>query len=254
MRRRLALAVLLPLIAAPAQAEEASLRAVDAESAAVAEFREAVSRAAPIGEQRWAFSVTYQDLSAAGGKSYRLRFDPRQPEGERWTPIEPAALTKEERGALAQISRNDEADDALVYERLGEQIEAARVLSVSPESAVFRIEIDEGSALGDATSALAATATLDRRSGHVAEIAVVSEKPFKPASVAKIDKLRQLQFYAPVGPAGAVLMTGSESELAGSAMFKKFSSRTRFAYSDYEAVEAPPFKRKAAATPAQSGQ
>ncbi len=212
------------------------------EAAAIAELRAAADAANAHDAQRWAFTLAYEDLTAKGGKTFKVRFDPRLAPGARWKAIEPAesALSKDERKALKKMSENDDADEALVYDDLDEAIGDAALLSLSGGDALFRISIDDPEMTQDMRAALVATARLDRAGDHVSSIEVRSTKPFKPAAIAKIEKMRQLQRYAPVGPGGVVLLVASESEAEGKAMFKSFSSKTRIAYSDFEAVDAPP--------------
>ncbi len=211
----------------------------DAE-AAKAEFVAAAEQAKARADQRWAFTLTYTDLPE--NKTYRVRFDPRLPAGERWTPIEPAAdaLSKEERKVLKNISRNDDADDGLVYDGLSDFAADAEVLRADAREAAFRIAVDDPEMAPEMKAALSATATLDRAAGHVTAIEIISTKPFKPAPVAKIEKMRQLHRFAPVGPDRLVMLVSAVSEAKGKAMFKAFDEKADMAYSDFEAVDAPP--------------
>jgi hypothetical protein len=217
------------------------------ESSIRAELVEAVAAAKTIAIQRLAFTRTLTDLAQTPHRTFTARFDPSLPAGARWTAMDPpqSALSKEERKAFETMNKDDDADAALVYEGLEKSIRDASLISLSDSEALFRILIDDPEMTDEMRDTLVATARHDRKSNHIAAIEIASTKPFKPAPVAKIEKTRQLQRYAPVGPDGAVLMIASESEAEGKAFFKKFSSQTSIAYSDFAAVDAPPRAPKA---------
>lgn len=217
------------------------------EASAYLEFKEAIGRAEAMADQRWAFTAAFEDLADQPGRVIRARFDPRKPAGERWSLITAEKLSKAEQKTFERLASNDEADDALVYDRLGESAKDARPVSVTPETAVFRLKLDDPKMSEEIRNNLTAIATFDRRAKHVSDITVSSVKAFKPAPVAKVEMMRQVQRYAPVGPDGAVLMTAAESAAKGSAMLKKFNSQTRILYSDFAKVDAEPFKRAGAA-------
>lgn len=216
--------------------------APSAADAARFEYAAALQRAKAIGEARWAFTLTYTDEVANGVKSYTLRFDPRQPAGGRWLAVDPAAekLSKDERKAFKRMSRNDDADDALVYDRLAETAAQAGLVSVDDDDAVFSIPITDPNLPEKARAALSATVRLDRKAGYVSSVEVLSKAPFKPAAIARVDSMRQSQVYAPAGPNGEILLISSQSQSAGEAMMKSFNSNVRMAYSDFEKVDAPP--------------
>lgn len=214
----------------------------DDDAAALAEFRAAVAIAEKHGADRYAFTLDFRDLSEDETRVFRVRFDPRKPSGARWSAIDPPAdqYGKDEKAAFDRMTRNDEADDALVYDGLAEAVPGAALLSATAEQAVFSIPINDPDAPKAMKEALAATAVLDRRTGHVASVEIRSLKPFKPAAPVKINAMRQLQRYEIRSPGGPALMVASESDADGSALFKSFSSKARIAYSDIEKVEAPP--------------
>ncbi|MFN0023971.1 MAG: hypothetical protein ACKVS5_08725 [Parvularculaceae bacterium] len=214
----------------------------DDSAAALAELRSAVDVATRASAQRWAFTLEYRDVSGSDARVFRVRFDPRKPAGARWSAIEPRAdqYGAEEKKAFKRMTANDDADDALVYEGLAQSLSGAKVVSVNAAQAVFSIPIADPETPAAVAEALTAQATLDRKGGHVAAVEIRSIKPFKPASVAKIKSMRQLQVYRPIAPGGPVLMHASEADAEGSAMFKAFASKARLAYSEYEAVDAGP--------------
>lgn len=213
-----------------------------ADEAAVAELKAAVERAEAHAADRYAFTLDFRDLGEGDARTFRVRFDPRQPPGARWTAIDPPAdqYGKAEKAAFARMTKNDEADDALVYDGLAKALPGARLVSANATEAVFSIPISDPDLPAAAKAALAATAVLDRSKGHVASVEVRSLKPFKPAAPVRITAMRQLQVYAAQTPGGPVLLVASESDAEGSAMFKSFSSRARLVYSSIEKVDAPP--------------
>jgi hypothetical protein len=217
-----------------------------ADEAALAEFRAAVEMAQAHAQDRYAFTLDFRDLGDKAERNFRVRFDPRKPAGARWSAIDPPQdqYGKEEKAAFARMTKNDEADDALVYEGLAGALEGATVISADAARATFAISINDPDMPQETKAALAATAVLDRKSGHVETVEIRSTRPFKPAAVAKISSMRQLQRYAVLTPGGPALMVASESDAEGSAMFKSFSSKARLAYSEIEKVDAPPRPRK----------
>jgi len=242
MRVLIALAAIA--LAAPAAANDAATESV----AVLDEVRAAVAVAEAHAAQRWAFTLDFRDLGDKTQRSFRVRFDPRKPAGARWTPVDPPAdhYGKEEKSAFARMTRNDEADDALVYEGLATALAGATLISADAGRAVISVPIDDPEVPKETKEALAATAVLDRVSGHIASVEIRSLRPFKPAAVAKITAMRQLQRYEVLTPGGPALMVASESDAEGSAMFKSFSSKARLAYSEFEAVDAPPRPAKKA--------
>lgn len=108
------------------------------------------------------------------------------------------------------------------------------------EEAIFGLTIDDGEMPADARDAIVTIARLDRKAGYVSSIETQLIRPFKRAPIAKLEKLRHLQRFAPAGPNGEVLLVEVSSEVSGSAMMKKFSSNVRIVYSDFEPVDAPP--------------
>lgn len=219
--------------AAPAPADAALARS---------EYMKAVEQAARIGAARWAFTLTYTDETEGEAKTYKLRFDPRAAAGERWTISDPAAeaLSKDERKALKRFSRNDDADDALVYDGLAESADKAELIEISETEAVFSLPVLDSRLPEKAKAAIAATARFDRKAGIVSSIEIEARESFKPAAIARIDRMRQVQHFAPVGPEGEALLVSSLSDTAGEAMLKSFSSKAQLSYSEFEKVDAPP--------------
>jgi hypothetical protein len=212
------------------------------ETAALAEFRAAVAIAEKHADDRYAFTLDFRDLSDKGERVFRVRFDPRKLSGARWSAVDPPAdqYGKEEKAAFDRMTRNDEADDSLVYEGLAETLGETRLLSADANRAIFSIPLSDPETPASVKEALAATATLDRKGGFISSVEIRSTKPFKPAAVAKIKSMRQLQRYGAPAAGGPALLVATEADAEGSAMFRDFSSKARLTYSDIEKVDAPP--------------
>jgi hypothetical protein len=218
----------------PASAEDIS-------KAAGAELRLAAEKAATLADTRFAFTATIEDRSKEGARPLTFRFDPRQPEGARWSAVSPAAdqLTKDEKKMLSGFQKRDDADESIVYDDLGESLDDAKFLSGDASFATFSLPIDDEKMPKEARSALDATLRFNREEGFVEEIRVVSKRPFKPAAVAKVERMEQLQRYAPQGESGPVTLVETHSLARGKAMMKSFDQNLVVAYSAIEAVDAP---------------
>ncbi len=210
-------------------------------------FEATVARAKNEGEQRFAFTMGYTDLAKNPDKTYVVRFDPNLPVGARFTPIDPppAALTRDERKALEKLSADNDADGALVYDGLADEIETPTIESETASAAVFRLALDGPDMAAEMRDAIEARATLDRAGGYVSEIEIRSIKPFKPAAIARIATMRQSQRFAPVGPNGLPILIEARSSVEGKAMLKSFRQDVKITYSDFVAVNAPPREKKA---------
>lgn len=211
---------------------------------ATSSLNHAIKDAEALGNQRWAFSTLYTSIEDDGNKStYRLNFDPRRDEGKRWTLIEPTeeTLSKEEKKAFRKISSADNADESLVYDSLSDRVTPDDLISESDGFAVFKGQFDDDDMPKSVRDALKMEIILDTTQHFVTKISVIAEKPFKPAPVAKVNTMQQIQTYAPVGPKGEILLTRSTSVVEGKAFFKAFSSNTITEYSDFTRVDGPAF-------------
>lgn len=215
--------------------------AEDIEKAARAELRVAAEKAATLTDARFAFTATLEEINKEGARPLSFRFDPRRPEGARWSAVSPAAnqLTKDEKKTLAGFQKRNDADESIVYDDLVESLDDAAFLSGDASVATFSLPIDDEDMPKEARSALDATLRFNRAQGFVEEVRVVSKRPFKPAAVAKVERMEQVQRYAPQGAAGPVTLVETRSFAKGKAMMKSFDQNIVVAYSAIEAVEAP---------------
>jgi hypothetical protein len=113
-------------------------------------------------------------------------------------------------------------------------------LSGDQSAATFSLEIQDDDMPKEARAALDATLRFNRTRGFVEEIRVVSKRPFKPAAIAKVERMEQSQLYAPQGDAGLVTLVEMRSIAKGKAMMKAFDQDVVVTYSAIEAVDAPP--------------
>ena len=227
-----ALAVAFALTCSAVAEEAASL---DARGAFVA----AIDVAKAEANSRWAFTMTHTDYAEDGEKIYRLRYDPRREDGERWTLLEPAleGLSKDEKKTFKNIQKNDEADDGLIYDKLDIDFDKAELTAEDEVRATFVGPITDDEMPEKMQDALVMTVTVNKPGRYVEEISLHSTEEFKPAAVAKIISFKQIQQYKPLSEGGPALMRASQSDVSGKAMLKKFNSKTETTYSDFEQVE-----------------
>lgn len=188
------------------------------------------------GDKRFAFTLDFWSENKGEELSLKLRFDPRLPEGEQWRPAEGGAkeLSKDQRKALKRFQKAENPDDALVYDKLDEELDRMTLIEENDETAIFSAPIIDDDLPPDA---LEMTITLDKKARSISRIDVRSLKPFKPAAIAKLTSMTQSQTYAPSDGEGPVLLQTSESTAIGKAMLKSFNSKTRQVYSDIEEVD-----------------
>jgi hypothetical protein len=79
--------------------------------------------------------------------------------------------------------------------------------------------------------------TLDKATGCLAAFSMKATKPFKPATIAKIDRFDMNYQLAKPTPEQIPLMAGFSTDVAGSAMFKKFSETTTIRVFDVDILE-----------------
>ncbi|WP_428407371.1 hypothetical protein [Hyphococcus sp.] len=219
------------LFAAPAFAETVG------EPASAALLMQAAKKAKDFAQQyRYAYTVDYWTSDGEKELSAKLRFDPRLEEGERWTLLSPSEddLDKKARKALKQMQKNDGGDEPILYDGLHEMIDDAELVSDTETEAVFLAQVDEEDAPKDA---LEVYITLDKAAGYVSAIELKSKQPFKPAAVAKVNSLTQIQRFSAPQDGGPALIATSEAQVEGEAMFKSFASETRQVFSEIERVE-----------------
>jgi len=206
---------------------------------AEAALQSAIDDAEAHATSRWAFTITHTDYGEDGERTFKLRFDPRRADGERWVLLEPALerLSKDEKKTLKSMQEADTPDDALIYDKLAVDIETVTLVSENETQASFLVPLIDDDMPEKMREAVEMRVTVNKPGAYVEKIELTSSKPFKPAPVAKINSFSQTQHYVQPEKGGPALLRLSESDVAGKAMFKKFASKTRTEYSDFERVE-----------------
>ena len=230
MRLRLGIVAAFIILIAPAYADEV----------AKAAFAEAIEKSKEQSSIRWAFTMTYTDKSEEDARTYKLRYDPRLEKDAQWALLDRSLdeLTKEERKTLKSMQKGDNSDDMLVYDKLKVDFDTAALLSSDAQSATYLVPLTDEEMPKNMHEAVRMEVTVNKAGAYVERVSLVSEKPFKPAPVAKLNKFLQVQEYAPTGE-GVVLLRQSRSEASGKAMLKTFNSKTVTHFSDFERVDAP---------------
>jgi len=207
---------------------------------AEAALQSAVDVAAAYATVRWAFTMTHTDYTEDGERTYKLRFDPRRAEGARWALLEPAleALSRDEKKTLKSMQKKARApDEALIYDKLEVDVETVTLVSESATKASFIVPLIDEDMPEKMRDAVEMRVAVNKPGAYLETIELTSSRPFKPAPVAKINSFTQIRHYAPIEEGGPALLRLSLSEMTGKAMFKKFNSKTRTAYSDFQRVE-----------------
>jgi len=236
---RLLSGLVLTLIAVVSAAAETTEKAPGGAHAVLAA---AAAEAVAYGDTRFAFTLDHWSEQNGEELALRLRFDPRKARGEQWSLLNGSKddLSKNQKKAFKQIQKTTNPDDALVYDRLGDELGNVVLVEETAEIAKFKAPVVDDELPPDA---LEMTVTLDKTAGYVSQIDVRALKPFKPAAVAKIKSMTQSQTYVVPDGGGFAMLQTSENEVAGKAMLKSFTSHSRQTYSDIVPIdpsELPP--------------
>lgn len=203
----------------------------------LAQLHGAIERVQAHSEQRYAFTVDYWSSDGEEEFSMTARYDPRRAEGERWEAIKPTAdeLPKKALKAFKQLEKIERPDERFLYDDLDEAIGGIEFAEETDTALVFK-----GPLLIDdlPEDALEAQITVNKAGGFISRIEATSIKPFKPVAVAKVKSMRLVQLYS-LPQDGPALLTQSESDVSGSAMFKSFKAQSQEVYSDIQPVDVP---------------
>ena len=234
------LSVFPVLPAAAGEAADDASAAASAPSASACDMLEAaIARAQGFGDARYAFTVTRTQTPEDGeAVAIVAEFDPSWTQGSFWRVVSPDPETadKELRKGLKALDKWRDADAPVVYDGLADLADLT-LAEETPDRAVF---VTRNLGEDAPEDALEARLTLDKTSGHVSAIEVVSTKPFKPNAMVKITSHRQVEeFAAPEGEGPALIVRSSQST-EGSAAFNSFSMRTETVYADVRRVDGPP--------------
>lgn len=206
--------------------------------------------------QRWAFSLRATEFDETGGqRTYIYSFDPRRAVGERWEPLAPTLedMTKGEKKEFKEFSKEDNADEQLVYDGLKAYAQSAQIVSDDGAVIQFRGALPDDDMPVKIRDALEMDIFLERASGTITDIVVEAIKPFKPVAVAKVKEMKQVQSFAPVGPGEEILLVRSVSKARGKAMLVSFSTETVVEFFDFVPVDGPPFPESEEPTSPRGG-
>ena len=192
----------------------------------------------------WAFTVT-----SSGKDSHRVgRFDPRQPEDERWTllTIDGRAPTDEESAKYAEDSRDhpfgnhddedDDGDDNAIDMvqpgtlQLIEETDDYWLLSFVPSN--HDQEDDVG---GKALKSMQGTVKIIKDGEYLASIDIHNEKPIRPKVGVKMKKFLMHMSFEPIADDGPVVMRSMDFAIKLSAfLLLRVSEAESVAFSDFE--------------------
>ena len=195
----------------------------------------------------WAFTVT-----SSGKDSHRVgRFDPRQPEDERWTllTIDGRAPTDEESAKYAGDSRdhhfgnsdNDDGDDNAIDMvepgtlRLVEETDDYWLLSFVPT------DDDQEDDVGrKVLKSMQGTVKIIKDGEYLAYIDIHNEKPIRPKVGVKMKKFLMHMSFGPIADDGPVVMRSMDFAIKLSAfVLVRVSEAESMAFSDFEYAREP---------------
>jgi hypothetical protein len=167
----------------------------------------------------YAFDVDYSD----GKNKFRMSVDPSQPKGKRVVKFTPAVSTLKGDSAKKADSLVKRTQGDIWCSLFAENIPAdARRVSETKTSATYSFTPVPGKSEGQFAAAykyLNGSVTLDKSSGAILAYEMVSPKAFKPAAVAKVDKLT-MKVACKAAPDGRTHIETLAFDLKGSAMMQ----------------------------------
>ena len=201
-------------------------------------------------QEDWAFTVT-----SSGKDSHRVgRFDPRQPEDERWTllTIDGRAPTDEESAEYAEDSRDqhfgngdshdDDGDDNAIDMvepgtlQLVEETDDYWLLSFVPTD-----DDNEDDVGRKVLKNMQGTVKIIKDGEYLAYIDIHNEKPMRPKVGVKMKKFLMHMSFGPIADDGPVVMRSMDFAIKLSAfVLVRVSEAESVAFSDFEyAGESP---------------
>ncbi|WP_404420726.1 lipoprotein [Nibricoccus sp. IMCC34717] len=199
-----------------------------------ADFAAAFDAFRPEGTRGWSFT----QLTTSKDAVVRERHDAALPEFKRWTLLEKegraptAEETKEYTDLIARRPRSDNAPnvrDQVIRESWVE-------LPATPEGfRPYQFRIRPGGEDDSTAAFMAVVFTFDPRTRAIAEVALRSQEPFKPAFGVRIQEATtRVRYLLPEGDR-PVLMRDIEVRVRGKAFgFKSLDRDMTVVYSDYE--------------------
>ncbi|MBD3768783.1 MAG: hypothetical protein IE925_01460 [Rhodobacterales bacterium] len=200
----------LPLLACPAFAETPLEKAL----------------AAPTDGPAYRFDMKIDDDVLKG----EAQVDPSRPEGERLTLITPDAGTLEgEAAAKYEKLKQTTSGDKIWCSSFSGNIPAdAKMISESGEAAVYSFTPLPGDDKETAKvyKHLTGRVTVSKEAPAILSFEMFSDKPFKPAMVARVDSFRMKVDCAPA-PDGRTYVRDFTLDLSGNAMMQPFTQSER---------------------------
>ena len=189
--------------------------ALPASADAVLDRAKSVSKAGPL----YVYDLDYND----GIDKFRMTVDQSQPNGKRVTRFTPSLSTlKGDAAKKADKLVKSTAGD-IWCSSFAENIPAdAKRVSETPASATYSFTPLPGPQKGQIASAykfLKATATIDKSTGGILAYEMAAPKAFKPAAVAKVEKL-SMKVACKAAPDGRTHVASLAFDLRGSAMMR----------------------------------
>jgi hypothetical protein len=200
------LGILLPLIAA-------------AESRVPAELAAALERFRAEGSWGWGFT----QHTEAEGRSLLERYDPRRPDGERWTLLAKNGAEPTVRDLTEYREKQSRRSGGLNAPNVKDQLDRESIEAVSDdgERAVWRFRLVPGGPDDSSARHMAATFTLHRPTATVERVELASFEPFSPVLGVRIQEARTIMRYSlPEGDRPTLLQEVS-MRVRGRAMWLK---------------------------------
>lgn len=210
--------------------------ALPASADTVLQKAKAMSKEGPL----YAFDIDYND----GADRFVMKVDPSQPKGKRVVDLSPARSSLKGDSAKKADKLAERTEGDIWCSTFAENIPAdAKRISETPQTATYSFVPLPGKAEGQIASAykhLKATATIDKSTGGILAYEMAAPKAFKPAAVAKVDKLTLKVACKPL-PDGRTHIDSFAFDLKGSAMMKPLDQMETRRISNLKALGSKSF-------------
>jgi hypothetical protein len=204
--------------------------------------QQVLAGARTVADTDFAFTQTFTgQRTGEPAKEYVMRYDPKRGAGSRWTLVraEGRAPTPKETANFAKQANKSPVPS---YGRVATWFGApAKRVATGNGSVTYRFSslpkgtIKIGSHDASATTSAEAIVNTSGKMPFVERIRYTSTKPFRMMLVAKIDRMTTTVTYRMM-PNNRPMITGSNTDMAGSAMSKSGSFKMLATYSDIRAA------------------
>jgi len=182
--------------------------------------------AAPTDGPLYMFDIIIQNTDTDA----MVRVDPSKPQGERLTVISPAREDWSDDFRKLVKEMDADTDGDIWCHGFGENIPAsAALVSETATKATYTFKPQPGSKpddLDDIYKYLTGTVVVAKDNPAILSVAMVSEKAFRPLSIAKIKDFK-LKFDCSRAPDGRTHVSRVNIDFSGSAMMQAFSETER---------------------------